>query len=180
MARKNTIEDFFSNIDMRGGNKIACWSWQGSPSTIYKDRGYFSYDGKRWLSYRLMYTLVNGPIPDGMVVRHKCDNSMCCNPEHLELGDQSDNENDKYNSDRAGIPVAAVREIKRLLQTTNATQAEIAAHISERFNYDVSRSAVRNIKLNLRRTSDDARTAAEITGLRSKEDTNNSEEHDTD
>ena len=113
-----------------------------------------------------MYTIVNGEIPEDKVVRHKCDNSLCCNPKHLQLGNQSENENDKYLNDRAGIPVAVVREVKRLLQTTNATQQAIADYVSKRYNYDVSRSAVRNIKLGLRRTNiDNARTASEVAGF---------------
>lgn len=166
MSRKNTIEDLFAQIDTKGGDDTQCWPWMGGASSLHKDRGYFQFEGKRWLAYRLMYTIVNGEIPDGKVVRHKCDNSLCTNPKHLQLGNQSENENDKYLNDRAGLPVAVVREIKRLLQTTNATQQVIADYVSKRYNYDVSRSAVRNIKLGLRRTNiDNARTASEVAGF---------------
>lgn len=166
MSRANTIEDLFALIDTKGGDDTQCWPWQGGASSLHKDRGYFQFEGKRWLSYRLMYTLVNGEIPEGKVVRHKCDNSLCCNPKHLQLGNQSENENDKYLNDRAGLPVAVVREIKRLLQTTNATQQVIADYVSKRYNYDVSRSAVRNIKLGIRRNNiDNARTASEVAGF---------------
>ena len=166
MSRANTIEDLFALIDTKGGDDTQCWPWQGGASSLHKDRGYFQFEGKRWLSYRLLYTLVNGEIPEGKVVRHKCDNSLCCNPKHLQLGNQSENENDKYLNDRAGLPVAVVREIKRLLQTTNATQQAIADYVSKRYNYDVSRSAVRNIKLGIRRNNiDNARTASEVAGF---------------
>ncbi len=166
MSRANTVEDLFANIDTKGGDDSQCWPWQGGASSLYKDRPYFQYEGQRWLAYRLMYTLVNGPIPEGKVIRHLCDNSLCCNPKHLMPGTKSENENDKYQNDRAGLPVAVVREIKRLLQTTDATQQTIAEYVSKRYNYNVSRSAVRNIKLGLRRTTiDKARTAGEIAGF---------------
>lgn len=166
MSRANTIEDLFANINTQGGDDNLCWPWTGGASSLYKDRPYFQYEGQRWLAYRLMYTLVNGEIPEGKVIRHLCDNSLCCNPKHLKPGTKSENETDKYENDRAGLPVAVVREIKRLLQTTNATQQTIASYVSKRYNYDVSRSAVRNIKLGLRRTTiDKARTAGEIAGF---------------
>ena len=182
MSRANTIEDLFANINTQGGDDTQCWPWQGGASSLYKDRPYFQYEGKRWLAYRLMYTLVNGEIPEGKVIRHKCDNSLCCNPKHLVPGTKSENENDKYENDRAGLPVAVVREVKRLLQTTSATQQTIASYVSKRYNYDVSRSAVRNIKLGLRRTTiDKARTAGEIAGftLQSEDGIGSSDDEDS-
>lgn len=53
-------------------------------------------NGKQWRMNRYVYTITNGEIPAGMVVRHTCDNRMCINPEHLILGSYADN-----NSDRA-------------------------------------------------------------------------------
>lgn len=177
MSKANTIEDLFALIDTKGGDDTSCWPWQGGASSLHKDRPYFQYEGKRWLAYRLVYTLVNGEIPEGKVIRHKCDNSLCCNPKHLIPGTQSENENDKYLNDRAGLPVAVVREIKRLLQTTNATQQTIAEYVSKRYNYNISRSAVRNIKLGLRRgTIDNAKTASEIAGFTLENDGEEDEE----
>lgn len=37
---------------------------------------------------------------ENMVVRHKCDNPSCCNPDHLEIGTVSDNIKDQYNRNR--------------------------------------------------------------------------------
>jgi hypothetical protein len=50
-----------------------------------------SYRGKRMTVHRAVYMLTKGPIPTDKVVRHKCDNSLCINPEHLELGTQYEN-----------------------------------------------------------------------------------------
>ena len=54
----------------------------------------------RVLAHRAAYIEANGPIPDGMIVRHTCDNPPCCNPEHLVLGSHADNTKDKVSRGR--------------------------------------------------------------------------------
>lgn len=44
--------------------------------------------------HRYIYEECFGFIPKGLIVRHKCDNPACINPEHLELGTQKDNVSD--------------------------------------------------------------------------------------
>jgi hypothetical protein len=162
MPRRNEPGDVFTYVDTRGGDPDVCWPWTGALGGRDNERGYFSVGGVKWLAHRLVYTLVHGEIPAGQVVRHKCDNPVCCNIAHMELGSQSDNENDKYKRDRSGLPVATVREIKRLLEVTSFTQSKIAYIVSARYGKEVSRESVRNIKNGLRRTQEDATTQEEI------------------
>ena len=62
--------------------------------------------GKMVALHRLMYEKhYNQKIPEGMVIRHKCDNSLCCNPLHLELGTQFDNMQDKAKRGKARVKV---------------------------------------------------------------------------
>jgi hypothetical protein len=60
--------------------------------------GYVSrHDG---LAHRVAFERVNGPIPDGMMVLHSCDNRRCINPAHLRLGTHDDNMRDRLDRGR--------------------------------------------------------------------------------
>lgn len=80
--------------------------------------------GKQHKIHRYIFEECFGKIPDGMVVRHKCDNPKCINPEHLELGTQADNiaDMDKkgrrislsgVNNGRAKLTSEKVKEIRQ-------------------------------------------------------------------
>jgi hypothetical protein len=45
--------------------------------------------------HRVVWHLVYGTIPPGLVIRHKCDNPQCFNLNHLEIGTHADNARDK-------------------------------------------------------------------------------------
>ena len=71
-----------------------CWEYQGPKMRAGKDMryGYPVINGKHKLLHRHIWELANkAKIPKGRVVRHRCDNSICINPEHLEIGSQRDN-----------------------------------------------------------------------------------------
>lgn len=90
-----------------------------------------------WLAHRLSYLAFNGDIPEGLVVRHKCDNKCCVNPEHLEVGTQKDNVQDaikrgrfSYRDNPKGVehPNSKLTEEQvRVIFYSNETQRSLAA-----------------------------------------------------
>lgn len=53
------------------------------------------------LAHRVSWRIENGPIPEGNVIRHKCDNPSCINPDHLEPGTKADNSADMAERGRS-------------------------------------------------------------------------------
>lgn len=66
-----------------------CWEWTGHRH----ERGYgrIVLDKKNVSVHRLLYELFNGPIPDGWVIDHMCENKPCSNPAHLDACTHTDN-----------------------------------------------------------------------------------------
>lgn len=133
------------------GNPEPCWPWTGGTGgRVGDERGYFSVGGVKWLAYRLVYTLIKGELKAGEVIRHKCDNGMCCNPYHLVVGDQSDNENDKYDRDRWGFPNSVIAAILDN-HSKGFPQEANAALVTEQHGVIVTQQRVSDIVNGVRR-----------------------------
>lgn len=92
------IDDQFFADRMAVNEETGCHEWQ----RYVGGNGYGTVKHKRkqWPAHRFMWAYKNGPIPDGMVVCHKCDNRRCINPDHLFLGTTQDNVDDKMRKGR--------------------------------------------------------------------------------
>jgi hypothetical protein len=87
---------FWAKIDRP---PIGCWEWTASRTSL----GYGKIGTTRsvWeFAHRIMWMLVHGPIPDGHIICHRCDNPPCVNPDHLFLGSHLDNFRDSQSKKR--------------------------------------------------------------------------------
>lgn len=91
----NTLIRFFSHVPIGAED---CWVWQGAK----KDTGYgaFRLNGRTLRAHRVAYELLEGPIPDGMIIMHTCDNRACVRLDHLRLATQAENILDMFEKGR--------------------------------------------------------------------------------
>ena len=75
-----------------------CWLYGGAQDGA----GYgISWFGR---AHRVSWQIHNGPIPEGLVVMHRCDVTSCINPAHLQVGTPQENNDDKMRKGRGRSP----------------------------------------------------------------------------
>jgi hypothetical protein len=94
LGRKLTAIERYEAYTDRTTTPDGCHPWIShlSPSGY----GKFYSNGTHWRAHRFGWTYYVGPIPDGLIVRHKvCDNPPCQNVQHMLLGTTKDNSQDR-------------------------------------------------------------------------------------
>lgn len=93
---KSTQERFLEKV--LANSDTGCWEWRGARSR--KGYGAFWHKeiGKVVRSHRYAYMTLVGEIPDGMFVMHLCNNTACCNPQHLRVGSPVENMQHRHAS----------------------------------------------------------------------------------
>ena len=146
-------ERFLAKIDIKEPDQ--CWEWLAMRHP--DGYGQMKVKEKRKYAHRLSYEIFIGPIPEGMMVCHKCDNPGCVNPHHLFLGTCLDNVRDMISKGRkrqaspdklsspgesnpaSKLTRVLVDEIRERYAKSNHSQQSLADA------YGVSQSTVSNI-----------------------------------
>lgn len=127
-----------------------CWLWEGAINGA--GYGQFGFRRKTILAHRASYEAFVGAIPDGALLRHKCDVRACCRPDHLAPGSYSDNTSDQYRRNRRQVHRSRGRfngqskiteEVVRLIRSDRRSGYELAAELG------ISRQQVTRIRQGL-------------------------------
>lgn len=124
-----------------------CWEWQASRNKKGYGNFYLSVGhskDKHCLAHRMSWILTYGEIPDGLQVLHDCDNPSCVNPEHLFLGTNDDNVQDKIQKGRMRTlrgeesPSSKLTEAKVRKMRELKNKGYSYAELGRKFNVDTS------------------------------------------
>ncbi|MDE2096186.1 MAG: HNH endonuclease [Patescibacteria group bacterium] len=128
---QKAIKSFWKHVDQTT-NPNGCWIWTASKQPYgYGQIGVGHPINLTFRAHRVSWIIHHGPIPLGMDVLHDCpggDNPSCVNPEHLWLGNDILNHNDKVKKGRqphgesvctCKITVTDMKEIRRIFAECN-------------------------------------------------------------
>lgn len=114
-VKEKDIKRLLSRIDKKDINE--CWNWTGKLKVGY---GRIVWpDGHTHQVHRVVYYLMNHMNGFDLenkknLVRHKCDNRQCVNPNHLEHGSHQDNMDDKVKRSRQYRPLGKDSNFSKL------------------------------------------------------------------
>ena len=98
-TEEERAQHFWTQVDKDGpvvSSELGpCWVWTG-----YCDPAGYGRTPDGEYTHRYSWVAVHGEIENKQVVRHKCDNPPCVNPDHLEIGTQRDNVLDRERRGR--------------------------------------------------------------------------------
>ena len=138
------IQRFQAKINYSAGPE-GCLPWIGSTS---HGRGNFWLKSRNYVAARVAYYFHYRIDPGVLLVCHKCDNPICVNPVHLELGDQSQNMLDAFSRGRAtkkGSQSSRAIFVETMIPDIRRRVADGETQVSIAKSFGVSYDAIRDI-----------------------------------
>lgn len=102
-----------------------CLVWQGATDT--HGYGQIAIQGKPRRVHVVAYEISHGLVPDGLMVRHTCDNPPCWRIDHLVTGTAADNSQDAVERGRSRKSGNGVRVVVRTVSLDDDMPAWLAA-----------------------------------------------------
>ena len=133
---------FWRFVDKTAGPD-GCWLWTGECGR--HGYGQFRFGHRQVKAHRFAYECSVGPIKDGLLACHRCDNPPCCNPAHIFPGTNADNVADRNAKGRHAFgekAAAAKLTAPDVLAIRSSTESTAA--LARRFS--VSWSAVARVR----------------------------------
>ena len=76
--RSNDILDRIANKFLVGDH---CWEW--TARIDHNGYGILAHSESSTRAHRILYELMVGPLPEGRLLHHTCENRACVRPDHL-------------------------------------------------------------------------------------------------
>jgi hypothetical protein len=118
---KTTQQRLWTKVSKGGPDE--CWEWTAAQTG--EGYGRFKLNGRLHSPHRLIYELEHGPIGDGMMICHTCDNPSCCNPSHLFKGTRADNMRDAYQKGRVRLGFDRSEQIGSAHPSARLTETQV-------------------------------------------------------
>lgn len=112
----NTVSALWRKVELLGPED--CWRWLGGTRSGY---GHFTMNRKGYFAHRIAAGLLDDGSDRTAQVMHLCNNKLCCNPSHLQIGTPSENTTAAYRDGlarsgarhhRTKLPFNVVQQIK--------------------------------------------------------------------
>ena len=158
MLEQDQIERFWTKVNQEPGQgpNGDCWEWTAGQKNQEGYGGFYVRQINNTMnSHKVAFLIVHNfaldDIPDGIVIRHSCNNPKCVRPLHLKLGTPADNSQDMIDAGHSltgernpkyKLNPELVKTIRELWSTGEWTKAAIAEKLG------VSQSAVWQVATN--------------------------------
>ena len=150
--RKSSQEIEKSFLEKTGKGDGGCLIWTGQIIPVDEDgRGGYGlahvpadieHRVRKTTAHRVSWLIFRGPLGEGDILLHDCDNRLCVNVDHLKIGTYSENTQDmiaKGRHPRMGKIRDKYRESILALKDSGLTQDEIATKLG------ISQTTVSNV-----------------------------------